>query len=196
MSRRFRTLNMTKSGVLNKVKAETGTTLVELLIYMVIILVILGGAYVIYDGAEAIYKSTSEQADAQRSARVAQLSMTRHLRMTQSFVTANDYAIDIRADINDDNLWETVSYYVQGDRLYRRVDGGVARELARGVQNIAQSHPMFIYYDSYGSSITTDTASRKTKTRQIEVKLLIDLDIGSPPDVYTLSSKVTPRNQD
>ncbi|MCL6471953.1 MAG: prepilin-type N-terminal cleavage/methylation domain-containing protein [Firmicutes bacterium] len=178
---------------------ENGLSLVELVIYMAMLAVIIGGAYVIYDGAETIYSSSGGQADAQRSGRLAQMLMTKDLRMTESFITANDYEVDIRADLDDDNIWEEVKYYVEQDaagiyRLYRQEDGGSPKELAFGVRNVALSQPLFIYYDQYGMAMTTDTASRKTKTCKMGINLIIDTDTNRPPGAFTLYTKATLRN--
>lgn len=187
-------------GLLKRIKNEDGTTLVELLVYAAILVLVIGGAYTIYEGSERIYSSSSSQADAQRSSRTAQAAMTKHLRMVESFVTADDYSISIRADIDDDNLWEEVSYYIEKDasdiyRLYSKVEGGAERELAYGLQNVTLGQPLFVYYDLHDTAITTDTASRKTKTHRIGVNLVVDTDLSSPPGAYTLSSKVSLRNK-
>jgi len=188
------------SGLLKHIKNEDGTTLVELLIFAAILVVIIGGAYTIYEGSERIYASSSSQADAQRSGRLAQAAMTKHLRMTESFVVTDDYSISIRADIDDDNLWEEVSYYIEKDasdiyRLYSKVDGGAERELAYGLQNVTLGQPLFIYYDLHDTAITVDVASRKNKTHRIGINLIIDTDLSSPPGAYALSSKVSLRNK-
>lgn len=177
-------------------KSEKGTTLAEMLVYAVILVIIIAASYTVYQGSEAIYASSSGQADAQRSARLAQAQMTKHIRMAESFVTADDTSISIRADIDDDNLWDTVDYYTQNGSLYSRVNNGTAREIATGVQNDALNKPLFTYYDIHYAPITTDTASRKTKTYQVEINLVIDTDVNRPPDAYTLTSKVTLRNRD
>ncbi len=178
------------------VKNEKGTTLAELLVYAVILVVILVASYTIYQGSEAIYTSSSGQADAQRSARLAQAQMTKNIRMTESLVTADDTSISLRADIDDDNMWETVNFYTQDGSLYTKVDNGTAKKIATGVQNDALHAPLFTYYNVHYVPITTDTASRKTKSYQIEINLVIDVDVNRPPDAYTLTSKVMLRNRE
>ncbi len=187
------------SGLLSNLRKEDGVSLIELVIYSAILFVIIGGAYTIYEGSEAIYSSASSQTDAQRSGRIAMMLMTKDLRMTESFVQADDYAVDIRADLNDDNVWEDVSYYVDKDSngnycLYTKQGGGQAKQVAYGVKNIDLNQPLFTYYDSSDTAITTDTASRKTKTWKIDINLVIDTTPNRPPGAYTLSSKVTLRN--
>ncbi|MDI6717249.1 MAG: prepilin-type N-terminal cleavage/methylation domain-containing protein [Actinomycetota bacterium] len=182
-------------GLLKIIKKEEGITLVELLVYCLIMVVLLGGAYVVYQGSEAIYSSTSSQADAQRSGRIAQAKLIKQLRMLESFEAANDYSISFRADVDNDNLWNAISYYLENERLYAKVDNGQAVELVSGVRNQALNQPLFTYYDQSGSMITTDTASRKTKTQQIGVNLIIDDDINKPPSAFVLTSRVTLRNQ-
>ncbi|MHB8840309.1 MAG: PilW family protein [Candidatus Aquicultor sp.] len=178
------------------IKNEKGTTLAELIIYAVILVVILVASYTIYQGSEAIYTSSSGQADAQRTARLAQAQMTKNIRMTESLVTADDTSISLRADIDDDNMWETVDFYTQNGSLYAKIDNGTAKEIATGVQNDALDMPLFTYYNIHFVPITTDTASRKTKSYQIEVNLIIDTDVNRPPDAYTLTSKVMLRNRE
>ncbi|NCO66094.1 hypothetical protein [Candidatus Aquicultor secundus] len=178
------------------IKNEKGTTLAELIIYAVILVAILAASYTVYEGSEAIYASSSGQADAQRSARLAQAQMTKNIRMAESFVTADDTSISLRADIDDDNMWDTVNYYTQNGSLYTKVNNGTAKQIATGVQNDALNQPLFIYYNIHFAPITTDTASRKTKSYQIEVNLIIDTDVNRPPDAYTLTSKVMLRNRE
>lgn len=175
-------------------KKEDGYTMAELIIYGAIIVVLIGGMYTIYEGSEAMYSSASGQANAQRDGRIAQRSLTKYLRMVESFMEANDYDITFRADINDDSLWDEVNYYIDDNHLYVKINNGSAEELASGVRNQELNQPLFLYYDNHGSAITTDTASRITKTYQIAVQLIIDTDLSEQPGAYTLSSRITLRN--
>ncbi len=183
-------------NVIAVIKNEKGTTIAELIVYAVILVVILVASYTIYQGSEAIYTSSSGQADAQRSARLAQAQMTKNIRMAESLVTADDTSISLRADINDDNMWESVNYYTQNGSLYTKVNNDTPKKIASGVRNDALHTPLFTYYNVHFVQITTDTASRKTKSYQIEVNLIIDTDINRPPDAYTLTSKVMLRNRE
>lgn len=182
------------SRLFELLKKEDGVTLAEFLIYCLLLVVIISGAYTIYEGSETIYTSASSQTDAQRSGRISHASITKHLRMIESFEEAGDYSIDIRVDIDDDSLWDTVRYYLDGDCLYKKVNDEVPQKIAYGIRNQSLGQPLFVYYDNEGIAMTTDIASRITKTYQMEVKLVIDVDETRPPGAYTLSSKVTLRN--
>lgn len=175
-------------------KSENGITLIELLIYGVFVLLIFIGAYTIFEASDAIYVSASSQAEAQRAGRIAQASITKHLRMAESFATAGDYAVDIRADINDDNLWDEIQYYLEDGCLYRRISGGQQELIISGIRNHIIGKPIFTYYDLHDDLIT-DQDSRITKTHQVKIDLTIDTEPNRPPDAYTLTSKVTLRNK-
>lgn len=175
-------------------KKEDGFTIAEFIIYGAIIVALIGGMYTIYEGSEEIYSSASGQAIAQRDGRIAQKSLTKYLRMVESFIEANDYDIKFRADVDDDTQWDEVNYYIDSNNLYIKVNNGSAEKLASGVRNEEQNQPLFLYYDNHGSAITTDTASRITKTYQMGVQLVIDTDLEEQPEAYTLSSRITLRN--
>lgn len=181
---------------LTRLKKEEGTTLIELLVYLGMLTFILYGVYTMYEASEALYVSASSQAEAQGTGRIAQASVVKHLRMTESFAEAGDYSVDIRADINDDNLWDKVKYYSVDGRLYRNINDGQDRLIVSGIRNQVLGTPIFIYYDIHGVAMTTDTASRITKTHQIGINLIIDNEPSRPPEAYVLSNKVTLRNSE
>jgi len=174
-------------------REENGITLIELMVYMALLVIIFIGAYTIYEVANTMYVSASGQADAQISGRVAQASMTKHIRMSESFAEAGDYSIDIRVDVDDDGLWDRVQYYLDGENLYRKINDDEQKLIAGGVRNHTIGKPIFTYYDMHGDEVT-DISSRITKTNMMEIDLTIDGNPGKPPAAYTLSSKVTLRN--
>lgn len=175
---------------------ESGLTLVELMVYGTLLLVILSGAYMMYEASATIYVIASSQAEAQGKGRIAQTSLAKHLRMTESFQQAGDYAVNLRADINDDNLWDKIEYYMVNGTLYRRVNDGTAAPIMKGLRNEALATPIFSYFDLNGASLSTDTASRATKTHKVEITLIIDSDPNKLPEPYTLQTRVSLRNKE
>ena len=175
---------------------EDGLTLIELMIYGILLLVILSGAYMMYDASANIYITANGQAEAQGKGRIAQTSLAKHMRMAESFQEAGDYSVNLRADINDDNLWDKIEYYVVDDTLYRRINDGTPASIMKGLRNEEQSRPIFNYFDLNGTSMSTDTASRITKTHKVEISLVIDSDPNRLPEPYILRTMVTLRNKE
>lgn|GEM_PF-2176551 len=181
---------------MDTLRNEDGLTLIELMVYGVLLLVILSGAYMMYDASANIYITANGQAEAQGKGRIAQTSLAKHLRMTESFQQAGDYAVNLRADINDDNLWDKIEYYAVNDALYRRINDGTPIVIMKGLRNEALSMPIFNYFDMNGASLSTDTASRITKTHKVEIRLIIDADPNRPPEPYVLQTRVALRNKE
>jgi hypothetical protein len=166
------------------------------MVYGALLLVILSGAYMMYEASATIYVTASDQAEAQGKGRIAQTSLAKHLRMTESFQQAGDYSVNLRADINDDNLWDKIEYYTVDDILYRRINDGTPALIMKGLRNEALATPIFSYFDLNGASLTTDTASRATKTHKVEITLIIDSDPNEPPEPYILQTRVSLRNKE
>lgn len=185
-----------KARSFEHLRTEDGVTLLELMVYGVLIVVILSGAYTIYQASEMIYVTANGQAEAQGSGRIAQASLTKHVRMAESFQLAGDYAINIRADIDDNNIWDKIEYYAVSGTLYRRINDGAQEFIMDGLQNETLATPIFAYYDMDGASLTTDTASRITKTHKVDISLIIDSDPERLPEAYILTNRVTLRNRD
>jgi prepilin-type N-terminal cleavage/methylation domain-containing protein len=154
----YRTLTRRREG-----RGERGYTLTELAVVMAVFMIFMSfaGPVMISHLMSAI--RTERRVDLQQSARAALRYMERELRQAKELYSTADkpsgkdrisFGVDLNSDgvINDYNintLLEQITYYVQGDILYRGRRQGQGVPLAENVDSVE--------YTLYGSNPLFDT---------------------------------------
>ncbi len=108
--------------------------------------------------------------------------------------------IVIYTNADDDSEPEMVQYWVDGDKLMRRVTemGGTGTEspqvLARGFRNAAQAKPLLVYYSLGGAGAqAVDPAYDLKAVDRVEITFLVDADEDQDPPAAVIKTQVTPR---
>lgn len=121
-----------------------------------------------------------------------------------------DYSFSFYSDIDDDGLKELVKYSITGTTMNKEVTKPTGSPLTynsankvttvfmTGVRNLADSVPMFTYYDSTYTGSTGGVVSASTgevsAIRLIGIKIRIDPDINQPPSAIEVVTQVAIRN--
>lgn len=171
------------------------TSVAELMVTSVILIALLVSAYALYESSWASWFDADRQMAGQGDARRAMWQMTRSIRMIESFVQAGDYEVEVTEDVDDDEIWDQVRFYLSGDSLYYKLNDGEPQELAANVINQTDSTPLFVYIDPSGD-IISDLDERKTNRYRVRISLVVDENTSRPPAPYRLTSDVQLRNYD
>ena len=183
----------------SKIHEQAGFTFVELLVALGIFVIIVVAAYLMLEGGLDAFSTVDDQIAAQGEARRNIARMSKYIRECKQITLADEYELVVSSDIDDDNVPETVRFYLSdsnGDSLHelnQTVDGAAATELGRYVINPSSSDPIFTYFDSSGNQLA-DFDQAKTASRSIKIKLIVDSETSELPSAYILESKVRLRN--
>ncbi|MDI6891985.1 MAG: hypothetical protein QMD08_03170 [Actinomycetota bacterium] len=173
---------------------EKGISLVELLLVASITFIALVGAYNLFETSLSTHRISDEQLRAQEIARRNLLLTSKNIRQSKEMRLAQDYLIEVKSDIDDDEVGEVVRFYLQGGEFYQTVEGGTPRKLADCVRNQTLGRPIFIYYDLNHAEINPADPRVLTHTRSVKIRLVIDVNEKELPPAYTLESEVKLRN--
>ncbi len=110
------------------------------------------------------------------------------------------------SDVDSEPSVEYVEYELIGSNLYKRTYKASGSPLVYNfatpvktellsefVQNIVQTLPTFLYYDTAGVLLST-SGSPLTDIRYIEVRIIVNIDPVRSPGEFMLRSGVSPRN--
>ena len=139
-----------KKRLIKNLKNENGITLVELLlvIILIVVIVVLISATLIHSANTS--KGVIDIASSEIDSRLALYRMSKDIRET-FYITSADYnAITIICNVDDDDAYETVSYYLENEdshyKLMRQVDGATPKII---INNVVDNN-IFIYYQYTG----------------------------------------------
>ncbi|HAW60537.1 MAG TPA: hypothetical protein DCW86_03625 [Actinobacteria bacterium] len=166
----------------------------ELLLVASITFIALVGAYNLYETSLGTHRISDEQLRAQEIARRNLFLTSKNIRQSKEIRLAQDNLIEIKSDIDDDEIGEVVRFFLQDSEFYQTVEGGSSRKLADCVRNQTLGRPIFIYYDLNHAEINPTDPKILTHTRSIKIRLVIDVNEKEPPPAYTLESEVKLRN--
>ena len=178
-----------------KVSREEGFNLVELLMVCGLMVFVIGAVYLMLEGGYNVYGKTDDQIIAQGEARRNLGRMAKYIRQCKEITTAGEYELIFTSDIDDDDVPETVRFYLTdtNTKINQTVDGADATELGRSIRNVASGTPIFTYLDASGGQIT-DLGYARTASRSIKIKLIVDADPTKVPNAYELETTVQLRN--
>ena len=166
------------------IKTQKGMTIIELMVTMAILSVIILGLVVFFSGGVRAWITGQYQLEAQRNARQAMESMVREIRHGETvddsstldsivFNTPFNGSLDIRYHLNT------------GGILYRNTNPIIDDVLSLS----------FTYLDKTDNVIPTSDSEFSNKVSKIHIKLQVDVDGDSNPDI-TLNSDIDLRNFD
>ena len=199
---------------------EAGLSLIELMIAMMLMIVVMGATYGIWNGISRTYAFTEDDLTAQDQARTAMGEMVEFIRTARRPATAPTEAlkavivegspthivlwVDADKDVNHD--LELVRFRVDTtDRTLWRdqadascsFSGGTSQRLVTTHVSNTTADPLFTYGDATGAAVATDGAGNVldvTAIRQVTLDLLVDIYQDQAPVVHRLTSVVQPRN--
>ena len=202
---------------IRRLDGNSGITLVELLVAMMLMLVVLGAIYTVWFGLQRSYSFTNDDMSAQEEARAAMNEMVELIRTARQPDPApsEDLALVIvSADANQLVCWtdtdrdanhdlELVRFRVDESTrtLYRDDshagdpafgDSSTVRMVGKWLSNDA-ADPLFTYISGNGSTLATPVVD-PTQIRQVVIDLKIDIYTDEAPIAHELRSVVQPRN--
>lgn len=191
-------------------KAESGFTLVEILVVMSIFVFLMVTAtdFII----EGIQSSTfgHEQDTAVSNARKSLDPLAKEIREATpaangnySFASTTGQVLSFYADVDSDAGAEKIRYYLMGSNLYRGVTKATgspltypaAAEISNKIVDYInnQTDPIFTYFDTYNNLIPNPTASTSA-IRMIHIRLKINVTPAIAPGDYVVDTDVQIRN--
>lgn len=202
---------------LNRLSADRGFTLVEVLIAMALLLVVLVGIYTIWFGLQRTYSFTDDDMKAQQEARAAlneMVEFVRTARLPENPPSDALAMVIVSADANSLVCWtdtdrdpqhdlELVRFRVdQAERVLYRDEsqtgditfstGSSMRMVSAWLSN-NEATPLFSYATASGSSLATPVVD-PTQIREVTIDLRIDVFTDKAPIAHQLRSVVQPRN--
>ncbi|MBP9771892.1 MAG: type II secretion system protein [Candidatus Pacebacteria bacterium] len=188
-----------------------GFTLIEMLVTTSIMILIsgavMGSIMLLYKGN----RFAMEQALAVENARRGVEQMVRDVREASysdggayPVVAIGSTTIAIYSDLDRDNDVELVRFYLEGTSFKKRVTNptgtpavyneanGVVQTLSENVRNVEQNLPIFQFYNSAGTLLTS--YGNVTPVSFVKISLIVNVNPETLPNEYILRSSATIRN--
>jgi len=162
------------------IKNQSGYSLVELLVALVISLIVMGGIYVTSISQERTWQIEERMAELQANLRAGMYILERDLRLAGydplcisppcynvGFTNASATSLTFSMRKPDTNTIQTISYNLNAHKLGRAVGGSGYQPLILNVDALN-----FIYFDKSGNRLTTPLSSsdlKKIKMVQVTV---------------------------
>jgi len=168
------------------IKTQKGMTLIELMVTMAILSVIILGLVVFFSGGVRAWITGQYQLEAQRNARQAMESMVREIRHGEIIKKDDSTSISIVFNTPFNGSPE-INYHLDTGTgiLYRNTNPIIDDVLSLS----------FTYLDSNDNVIPNSDSEFSNKVSKIHIKLQVDVDGDSNPDI-TLNSDIDLRNFD
>lgn len=191
--------------------SQSGFTLIEaittLAIFMIISVAVVGSVVMLYRGN----RYAMEQSIAVESARRGVEQMVRDIREA-SYSDAGAYPIvaigsttmAFYSDLDRDNDVELIRFYLEGTSFKKRITNptgspavyneaeGAESVLSDNVRNAEQGIPIFEYYNSSGTKLTS--YGNVTPAVFVKVSLVVNVNPKTLPNEYVLRSSAAIRN--
>ncbi len=194
-----------------KSNPQHGFTLIEaittLAIFMIISVAVVSSIVMLYKGN----RYAMEQAIAVENARRGVEQMVRDIREASysdagayPIVSIGSTSVAFYSDLDRDNDVELIRLYLNGTSFMKRVTNptgspavyneanGVENMLSENVRNIEQGTPIFEYYNSAGTKLTS--YGNVTPAVFIKVSLIVNVNPKTLPNEYVLRSSAAIRN--
>jgi len=168
-------------------KTQKGMTIIELMVTMVILSIIILGLVVFFSGGVRAWITGQYQLEAQRNARQAMESMVREIRhgkIVEDEGSSTSTSIVFKTPFNGS---PDINYHLDTGTgiLYRNTNPIIDDVLSLS----------FTYLDNTDNVIPTSDSEFSNKVSKIHIKLQVDVDGDSNPDI-TLNSDIDLRNFD
>ena len=129
---------------------KKGFTLVEVLLVTLLIFIIVSLVTSVLVTSERSNRLIINSVRSEIDARTALYRISKDIRETHDIIMADDYEVIFQTNIDEDEYYERVRYYLVGEEspyvLYRQVDSAEARLV---IKNIVDNS-VFIYYSDIG----------------------------------------------
>lgn len=188
-----------KYRLIKNLKKDNGMTLIELLlvIILIVVIVVLISATLIQSANTS--KGVIDIAASEIDSRLALYRMSKDIRET-FYITSADYnSITLACNVDGDDAYETVSYYLESEdshyKLMRQVDGAAPKIIINNVVD----YNIFVYYQDTGfpeDEIATPVEEiNLNKIKIIELYISIDQSGAGSLRTMDLNTTVTLRNK-
>jgi len=159
------------------IKKQSGYSLVELLVALVISLIVMGGIYLTSISQERNLQIEDRIAELQANLRAGMYILERDLRLAGydplcisppcynvGFINASSTSLTFKMRKPDTNAIQTISYKLSNKKLGRAVDGSGYQPLILNVDAVN-----FVYLDKNGTPLSTPMSSLDPNLKKIKV---------------------------
>jgi len=168
------------------IKTQKGMTIIELMVTMAILSVIILGLVVFFSGGVRAWITGQYQLEAQRNARQAMESMVREIRHGKTVdISSTSTSIVFKTPFNGS---PDIRYHLNIGTgiLYRNTTNPI-------IDDVLSLN--FTYLDNTDNVILASDSEFSNKVSKVHIKLQVDVDGDSNPDI-TLNSDIDLRNFD
>ena len=166
------------------IKTQKGMTIIELMVTMAILSVIILGLVVFFSGGVRAWITGQYQLEAQRNARQAMESMVREIRHGKTVdISSTPTSIVFKTPFNGS---PNIRYHLNTGTgiLYRNTTNPI-------IDDVLSLN--FTYLDNTDNVILASDSEFSNKVSKVHIKLQVDVDGDSNPDI-TLNSDIDLRN--
>ena len=168
-----------------RTRCSKGVTLIELMISVVLISVLAGAIWMVYDVAMRTFYAQGKRTTVKADAGSAFIKISEELRQAVSVTTATATGVTITVDTDDDGVNETIQYTWAGaaGNPLQRIYSTETRSLASSVASLALT-----YYDSSNTLLSFPVTVSQVKA------VVINMTITDGDESLTLRSRADLRN--
>ncbi|MFO7929530.1 MAG: hypothetical protein R6U35_07675 [Candidatus Humimicrobiaceae bacterium] len=181
--------------VKRKYNGESGYSLVELLLVLVLMFLVVAAITLTYFTSANANNTVISTATSEIDARTALYIMERELREATGISHAGQDRVTFTSDINSDDTYEEVSYYLSTQNGYydliKAVGGGDGKVILSKVVN----PDFFSYYSQLEQELDFPISGEQLNNIKIvEINISVDQSGGQSSRTMDLNTKLTLRN--
>ncbi len=181
--------------VKRKDSGEQGYSLVELLLVLVLMFLVVAAITLTYFTSANANNAVISTATSEIDARTALYLMKRELREAAAISHAGQDRVTFTSDINSDDTYEEVSYYLSTQNSYydliKTVDGGEGRVILSKIVN----SNFFVYYSQLDQELGLPISGEQLgNIKIIEINISVDQSGAQSSRTMDLNTKLTLRN--
>ncbi len=184
-------------------RQDSGFTVAELAVAMIVGLIVLGVVYFIFESALGAIRRVDEDTVASRHASESIHVTSKFAREMTVIERAANNTIRIQTDRNDDGVEERVTYALDGsgnftEAVTNMTSGATTTTiLARNVKNASLGEPVFRYFKAINTEAvpagTGEGGERLNLTKILRITLITDVSDQAPAP-FRVTTDVTLRN--
>ncbi len=161
--------------------SEKGLTLIELLISILLVSVMLGAIWIVFNTSFKVFYGQNSRQDIKAQTSQAFYVMTNELHQALSVTSATATAITFTIDSNSDGVNEAVQYIWSGTsgQPLNKVVGAQTTQLVRSVSNLS-----FTYYGTNSTQLSFPVSSSQVRL------IAIDLTSTSGDESFHLRTRI------